>query len=112
METIYKLDFHVAERTGAKTVWRVELRSGAEIDVMDAVRSGILKLVKSTLTPKKTHWVRYVAVRRPDMVKNFVRIRISNRGNFNVVKYDLNAMDQFFKCSLEEAEQLKAVGDR
>jgi hypothetical protein len=45
------------------------------------------------------------------MVKNFVRIRISNRGNFNVVKYDLNAMDQFFKCSLEEAQQLKAAGD-
>jgi hypothetical protein len=109
MESIYKLDFHVAERTGAKTIWKVELKDGTKLDVMDAVKSGILKLIKSTLTEKKTHWTRYVVVRKPEIVKNFIRIRISNRDNFNVAKYDLNAMDQFFKCNNEEYEILKLV---
>jgi uncharacterized protein YpbB len=110
MESIYKLDFHVAERTGAKTVWRVELKNGAQIDIMDAVKSGILKLIKSTLTEKKTHWTRYVSVVKPEKINCFIRIRISNRGNFHVAKYDLNAMDQFFKCNSEEYEILKLVG--
>jgi hypothetical protein len=106
---IYKIDFHVANRTEAKTNWVIELNSGKVLSFNEALRLGIIRLVASTLSEKKTHWDRYIAVYHPNQIKYFIRIRVSSRGNVTYNKYTFEDMDKLYLANPEEVKMLKVA---
>jgi hypothetical protein len=83
---IYKLDFHQAIRSTARTKWYIETFEGQKISIPEAIRRGIVKLHYSTDMWKKTHWYMYVEILEP--VKALIRERISSRGNVHIYIYN------------------------
>jgi hypothetical protein len=79
---IYKLDFHQAIRSTARTKWYIETFEGQKISIPEAIRRGIVKLHYSTDMWKKTHWYMYIELLKP--VKNLIRERISSLGNVHI----------------------------
>jgi len=81
---IVRLDRHEAERTDAFTKWRIKLPTGEKLTLIDAREKGIAKLIHSTATLNKTHWVEYWEV---DEYVELLRIRRSSRGNISITVY-------------------------
>ena len=93
---VLKLDFHYAERTCASTEWYIETTWGKILPYHDAYKMGYFKLVRSTYSPRKTHFVRYVIPLTPQHIKHFIRVRRTSRGNVHECKYTLEQMWELF----------------
>jgi len=86
---VIKLDFYYAVNTNAKTYWKVlyGISYPREFSVEVAEEKGIIKLLYSTKTANKTHWINYYKLLSYSEMVKFKRIRISNRGNISVSTY-------------------------
>jgi hypothetical protein len=100
---VFKLDHHIAIKTNARTYWLV---NGVHLDI--AIDKGLVKLLYSTYTLEKTHFDVFVMPMQPNLT--FTRIRVSNRGNKNVQKFDMEQMEKLFSASQDDIEFLRAEG--
>jgi len=103
---VYKLDFHSAKHTPARTYWRVKTVTNEIITITKAHIDELIEVLYSTYDSKKTHWFVYIKVLKPNAIAGFIRERISNRGNTSSQFFTLEEMKKF-KASKEEVELLK-----
>ena len=94
--------------TEAKTYWMIKTKSGDQLTLETAQTWKLIRIVYSTANIKKTHWFVYVEILNPNEIKEFVRIRISNRGNINTQFYPINQMTKF-KIPIEEAKKINLI---
>jgi hypothetical protein len=91
-----KLDFHYARRTCASTEWYIETTWGKILPFYTAWKMGYFKLIRSTATEHKTHFIRYVIPTRPQYIKHFIRVRRTSRANQYEYKYTVEQMWELF----------------
>jgi hypothetical protein len=82
---IVKLERHKANNTPAETYWKVIDPLGFDISIAHAEEMGYIKYLYSDKVERKTHWNEYYAVFNSSII--FLRIRISNRGNFSIERF-------------------------
>jgi hypothetical protein len=107
-EKIYRLDFHNAVMTSAKTEWYIKTKSGETVPIEYA--DNYIKIVYSTANVRKTHWYLFVTLLSTD-IEGFIRMRTSNRGNVHREFYSLEEMDRYFSADKNEIEAMKLLKD-
>ena len=105
-EIILKLDFHVAEKTGASTRWYI-IYNNKKWNIKEAEEAGLIKILHSTASSQKTHWYKFIKVLNPNITLK--RIRISNRGNLYVNTYTVDNIPDEYRPTDEEVEALKVI---
>jgi ribonuclease HI len=98
---IFKLGFHSARHTVAKTGWEVN-----GLALPSAEEQGLVKVLYISQTNNKTHYFALVEALRSDL--KFTRIRVSNRGNITTQEFTIEQMEQF-KPTKEELKFLEGV---
>jgi hypothetical protein len=107
-DIVYKLDYHVSEKTQARTYWKVQTIDNEIVTIDEAyLIKEIIDYLYSTYDSKRTHWFKYIKVLKPSKIRGFIRVRISNRGNMSQTFFTLEEMDKHFRASREEIELLK-----
>ena len=110
-ERVYKLDYHKARMTEAETTWFIKTNRHIHSIEWFNNYTNIIDIIYSTFDTKKTHWYVYIKVNRPEEIKNFIRIKVTNRRNIYFEYYTLEQMDKNFKPNKEEIEILKKKGE-